>query len=704
MGAIRITGPDGRTVRITPPEGATEEQIAAKIAEVKSSWQVEQGPAPPKTSALGALATGVGQGLTFGFGDEIEAGVRAALDPNKEYADYITEVRQRVEDSAAEHPLAYYGGELGSSIALPLGAAKVGLSAVDKAVKAGKGLKGIAGAGFREGAIYGGLQGAGKSEGDVTTVEGALSRAGGALGGAAIGGAIGGAAPVVIGAGSAAVDKVRQGVKRVTDPMGSAVDDVARAAIADDTAADLIRQTGGTPLRIDENAAAKALVDSGQADAVRLIDTGGENLRALARSAANNSPEAREMIGSVLAPRAKGQTTRAVDFIKGLTGRQGNAYQAGQDLAKRKAKTLDPLYAVARELGDRPIWNKELEALTSSDTVRKAMIKASTAVDDRAVSHGYGAMNTGVSFENGVMRFTRGADKRAALPNLEFWDQTKRVIDDAVGAAKDAKQWDEVERLTGIQRRLRSTLDDMVPQYGTARGVAAKFFDAEDALQAGKKMATTGTKFDTDEAAAVLQKMTPDERELFEEGFVSTYLKNVEGSPDNANLVNRLMNSPRDRKLFDLALGQDKAKQLEAFLHVENVMQAANNAMGNSTTARQLVELGLAGGGGLAVSGGNPFAPEAILTAAILKWAPGKINNAIKEKAALNIARLLMSPDPKLKQQAVKQLAKPEYTQALRKLTQALTGAGAAAGANVAAQQTPLTGSQMGQGIREGEQ
>jgi len=198
--------------------------------------------------------------------------------------------------------------------------------------------------------------------------------------------------------------------------------------------------------------------------------------------------------------------------------------------------------------------------------------------------------------------------------------------------------------------------------------------------------------------------MTPDERELFEEGFVSTYLKNVEGSPDNANLVNRLMNSPRDRKMFDLALGQDKAKQLEAFLHVENVMQAANNAMGNSTTARQLVELGLAGGGGLAVSGGNPFAPEAILTAAILKWAPGKINNAIKEKAALNIARLLMSPDPKLKQQAVKQLAKPEYTQALRKLTQALTGAGAAAGANVAAQQTPLTGSQMGQGIREGEQ
>lgn len=705
MGAIRITGPDGRTVRITPPEGATEDQIAAKIAEVKSTWQVEQGPAPPKTSGLGALASGLGQSF-FNLGDEIEAGVRAAIDPNKTYDDYIPEVRQRLEDSAAEHPYAYYGGQIAGSVALPLGAAKVGLSAIDKAVKAKAGLGALVKAGAKEGAAYGAAYGAGGSEGDPTTLDGLQSRATGAGFGAATGATVGAAAPALMAGLSGAADKARSAVRTITKPMQQATDDVAKIAIADDAAADIVRQSGGKPLRLDENPVAQQMVDAGQAPDVRLIDTMGEKGKALLRAASNNSAEAREMANSVLMPRSQGQTERAMNFVRGLTGREGNAYKVGKDLAERKAKTLDPLYAVAREMGDRPIWNKNLEALTSSDTVRKAMMKASTAVDDRAVSHGYGAMNTGVSFENGVMRFTRGADKRASLPNLEFWDQTKRVIDDAVGAAKDAKQWDEVERLTGIQRRLRSELDSIVPQYKTARGTAAKFFDAEDALDAGKKMAAPGTKFDMNEAKDVLKAMTPEERDLFEEGFVSTYLDSISRQGDRSNLVTKLAGNPRDRELFALAMGPDKATKLEAFLHIENVMESAKNALGNSTTTRQLIEQNLLSGGaslgvGALSTGGDWTNPMTYVTAALVKWAPAKAGGALKERYALNITRLLMSPDPRLKQQAINELSKPENLNALRNLTKMMTAVGANAAGSMAAQKPPLTGSQMGQGIRE---
>jgi hypothetical protein len=38
---IKITGPDGRTAMLTPPEGATDEQIQAKIAEIKTQWNVQ---------------------------------------------------------------------------------------------------------------------------------------------------------------------------------------------------------------------------------------------------------------------------------------------------------------------------------------------------------------------------------------------------------------------------------------------------------------------------------------------------------------------------------------------------------------------------------------------------------------------------------------------------------------------------------------
>jgi hypothetical protein len=48
------------------------------------------------------------------------------------------------------------------------------------------------------------------------------------------------------------------------------------------------------------------------------------------------------------------------------------------------------------------------------------------------------------------------------------------------------------------------------------------------------------------------------------------------------------------------ALGPEKARKLEAYLNVESPMNALRGAVrGDSTTARQLFELGLAGGGSM---------------------------------------------------------------------------------------------------------
>jgi len=69
-----------------------------------------------------------------------------------------------------------------------------------------------------------------------------------------------------------------------------------------------------------------------------------------------------------------------------------------------------------------------------------------------------------------------------------------------------------------------------------------------------------------------------------------------------------IMASPNERRMATAIFGPGGAAQLEARMHMERIMDGARQAMGNSTTARQLIEAGLAGGaiGGFA-SGWDPM-------------------------------------------------------------------------------------------------
>ena len=56
------------------------------------------------------------QGLTFGFADEIEAGVRSALDSEKTYAQTLNEVRGKIKAFRKSNPIAAFGTEIAGSI------------------------------------------------------------------------------------------------------------------------------------------------------------------------------------------------------------------------------------------------------------------------------------------------------------------------------------------------------------------------------------------------------------------------------------------------------------------------------------------------------------------------------------------------------------------------------------------------------------
>ena len=142
------------------------------------------------------VARATTQGLTLGFADEIEAGVRSAFDSNKSYTDIIKQVRGQIKDFRKSNPGTAIGTEIAGAI-LPTIAAQFipGLGQTASVANTAR-LANIArGAGVAgaEGLVYG----VGTAEGGLgerltnpnTAISGATS--------AVLGGAVGGLAPKI---------------------------------------------------------------------------------------------------------------------------------------------------------------------------------------------------------------------------------------------------------------------------------------------------------------------------------------------------------------------------------------------------------------------------------------------------------------------------------------------------------------------------
>lgn len=188
-----------------------------KKLEVEAEPSVTEKPEEkePETSRLGATALGAAQGLTFGFADEIEAGLKTVFGDEK-YEDLVTKAREKYKKAQEERPLEYTGAEVaagvgsafipvvgqlgGAGMALRAGrAAKQAYAAkkgIDVASKSARAIEAAA-----AGAVGGGIGAVGTSEADVLakqTPEAAAKLAADIGTGAAIGGAFGAGAQKVL--------------------------------------------------------------------------------------------------------------------------------------------------------------------------------------------------------------------------------------------------------------------------------------------------------------------------------------------------------------------------------------------------------------------------------------------------------------------------------------------------------------------------
>lgn len=131
-----------------------EIEVAGKVYEIDAPDQSAAVSAAQKLQAdrpgmASGLARAAGQGITFGFGDEIEAGLRTGFGLAGDYEKTRDDIRTKVDQFREDHPVAAYGSEIAASAVLPGGVAR-------QAVKAGMGVgKAVAGTSALSGAAYG---------------------------------------------------------------------------------------------------------------------------------------------------------------------------------------------------------------------------------------------------------------------------------------------------------------------------------------------------------------------------------------------------------------------------------------------------------------------------------------------------------------------------------------------------------------------
>lgn len=538
---------------------AVNPQTKEMLAFDGKAWQ----PVPAQSKGvLGHVddaVRSIANGLTFGYADELSAKMDELTGRGGTYEQNVAKERARDQQIPAAISIpGEIAGAVGSTVLAAPAAAASG------ALRAAQALPAFARFGSL-GAAEGALAGSGNA------TEG--QRLQGAGTGAAIGGFVGASAPKIIDT----LAKGGRAIRNALSPEANVSADLTRAIARD----------------ADDPASLMARVNDQSIDRpgiATLADAGGENVRGLVERVAQTPGAGRTQVVPALTGRQQGQAIRLSHDLRSLTGTTRTAHQAITEVTAERAAAARPLYQQAYDEGDRVLWSPALERLTGAPSFQRAMRRAVQSWKDQAIADGYGAMSPGTLVENGIIRF-QGSAGVPAFPNLQFWDYTKRILDDQVRTAINSGQGQKAQALTRITQSLRDELDNLGPEtYRAARDAWAGPSRYLDAIEEGRNILRTNIS--SEELAASLPRMTTAEREGFRIGAIAAIIGRMGNDSAKLGDMTKYLRSPEVRaKIAAIMPNEEAAREWARRLDFEvSSSELTGRALGNSATARRLAE------------------------------------------------------------------------------------------------------------------
>jgi hypothetical protein len=595
-------------------------------------------PAGPPQEAIGAIpaaAVGAVQGASLNFGDETAGVLAAAGQPvqagpltipatalkgisrlgyealtSKGEATAAFEAardrwRATVERAQTQRPYSYGGGQIAGSLALPIGVAAAPVRAAPAA--GGVIREGLRRFGTRmvrggiTGATVGGVSGVGEGE-DLAdrAVKGAV--------GTAVGGVVGAVAPVatdvVAVPARAAWRTIANASRGLRSPATEAERRIAGAVEGAQEREATRRAAGAEPNTLTPQEFAEA---QARGQPVAVIDIAGRGGKRMAKGVRTTpgAEEGTEALEGLVEGRFRSQAERTARFIDGLTS--GRNVTTFDRLMERARSANAPAYRRAYNEADALVrqsrdafWTPELRRLSSSPDINEAMAGVGRKEGNRTIIEGFQSPRRNPFVQRpdsprmGIREFDTGSTR---VPDLHVWDSVQRVLRGKQGEAVRAGNSERARELTLLRERLNTELDRIVPSFRDARGTAFHGFRAEDAYEAGMNYVTRiANPREAEALSRTIARMGQTDRLLFMHGFATSLIGRVREARDGVDVVNRIYESPAARERVVEALGAQRAREMEAFLRVETVMNQSRRAVtGNSDTAEKMLAAGVAG-------------------------------------------------------------------------------------------------------------
>lgn len=619
--------------------------------------------APPDRGLLGGINNLVGgvadaatQGLTFGFADELGAGVRAGArgitnlmqgkdaDLSGNYDRALADNRGREKQFAAEHPVA-------ATTANVVGGLATG-GPVAKAVVAAPSIPRALGTAAATGAGYGALGGFGAGEGSF---ENRLSSAGT---GAVAGGLLGTALPVAGAVGNQAIGFLSN-VSGLRNPRNVALDQLGRA------------------LRRDEVTPTQARAElAGTQKPMAIVDAAGRNTQRLGRTVETIPGAGSDRAHDFLQERQLGMPDRVgADIGQNLSG--DDFHKTLDELNQIRRANAAPLYDEA--YAQPFVWNATIETLIDRPSTRQALGRA------RRIAEEEGRDPTGLGLDldaDGNVKINKTA---ASMQTLDY---VKRGLDDVVEQWRDKTTGklvlDEAGKAINQTRaQFVQSVDALNPKYAEARAAWGGPTRTMEAAQLGRGYA----RGDAEVTLARFRELPPGDQDAFRLGVARELAGKVENTRDGHNAVSKIFGSKAQRSRLQALFpdAQSFAAFEKAMKEEQRMALTRQVVTGNSQTGRIAAEQDDAGA--LAQSamdfagGGVKSVLFGLANRSIAK------TRGINEASADELSRMLFSADRAEQAKALAEVRKRQrqIAKAAERGTR-LTAAGTAGASNLAGQ------------------
>lgn len=490
-------------------------------------------------SALKGAAHGLGNAMTFGFGQEIDSALRAAVDPERTYSDYMAPWAQEEADAKAS------GGYGVGSVAGSLAPGAVAGRIISAAPTTGSAILRSIGLG----AAGGGVTGAGSAPKGERLQEGAK--------GALIGGGIGAAVPAIGGLIRMGTDALRGGVAGLSSRATGALTDTAQSS-------NRIKDIAAELERLGPEATLADIPGPLQAQAMRLAAREGEGGQQLATSLMARAEGAGPRIQSVMDEKITGPNA---------------AFDLRRQLATERTNTLGPEYEAALKSGGR------FEGGAIADTLPQGAVGGVRSTVGQ------------IAKDVGLPRNYTGA---AVLPGKPIEATTlhsvrSQLSDDLAAAGREGRGG-FIAALKPALTRIDELLDTL-PGYSAARTGYANNKAMERAVEEGQAALRGGraTASSPAEFQVAFDKMSDAQKDAFRSGMRRDVAALMGTARNDAAAAWGEFAKEWNAEKLKIALGAEDAKAVIQRLEAEKAFaETTRRVTGGSDTAfRMAADKGL---------------------------------------------------------------------------------------------------------------